>query len=147
MNQAMTQMLAQRLGATTEETAALQSGDVSSLLSGRVSDPLMAALMTSMMGPNSQSETADKRPCCEKIAERARRVVRELKADLAAADAMISYIAEVFGACTACLGHSESCARCAGNGQPGSAPPLADELLAWVSPALKRLGMKAVRIQ
>jgi hypothetical protein len=146
MDQTMAQLLAQRLGATTEETTALESGDLSSVLTNRVSDPVMAALMTSMMRSKPSSEAADEDVCCERVAARARRIIRELKADLAAADATIGYFAEVFGACTACLGHSDSCARCAGNGQPGSAPPLADELLAWVNPALNRLGMRAVRI-
>src|SRR5262245_48698785 len=147
MDEAITQLLAQRFGATPEETVALQSGDVSALLANRFPEPLAAALMSSMMRANSDGETEEEDPRYQRMVVRAREVIRELKTDLAAADATINYIAEIFGSCPVCLGQSESCTRCAGKGQPGSAPPLANELLAWVNPALKRLGMRVIRIQ
>jgi hypothetical protein len=149
MDQEMTQMLAQRLGLTGEQRDAIQSGDLSSLISaaaGNSQNPLMLALTASLLEQSLPDTEATARQYEHKL-ERAKRIIRELRRDLAGADEILNYIARVLGACSACLGQNRFCPRCRGDGRPGSAAPPEVELLDWVEPALRRLGLRVVRTE
>ena len=148
MDENMTQVLAERLGFTKEQNAALQAGDLASLFLSRSSDPLMAALVSSVLNKKStKNEESEPQLDYERELVRSKRIIRKLKEDLAAADMMLKYIAEIFGTCPACWGQNKLCLRCKGNGRPGSADPAEEELLAWVEPALKKLGMGLVNLE
>jgi hypothetical protein len=149
MNQEMTRLLTERLGLTEEEYGALQAGDPSRLFAGRFaerfSDPLLATMFRSMFQQNSEARAdhVDHEPDLD----RAKMTIRKLKENLAAADTMAHYIAEVFGACPQCWGLNRLCPRCKGSGKPGTGEPQEQELLSWVGPALAQLGMKVTKIE
>lgn len=149
MNQEMTRLLTERLGLTQEEDEALQGGDLSRVFASRFaerfSDPLMATLFNSMVQQNS--EARENHVDHERDLDRAKMTIRKLKEDLAAADTMAHYIAEVFGACPQCWGLNRLCPQCKGSGKPGSGEPQEQELLSWVGPALAKLGMKVTKIE
>jgi hypothetical protein len=152
VNQEMTRLLTQRLGLTQEEYDSLQTGDPSRLFASRFaerfSDPLLATMFHSMFQQNSdEREDVIDQVDLERVLERAEMTIRKLKEDLAAADTMAHYIAEVFGACPQCWGLNRLCRQCKGRGQPGSGEPQEDELLSWVGPALTKLGMKVTIIE
>ena len=149
MEQPMTQLLAQRMGLTSEQYDALLAGNPSSLLSNQSTDPLMAALFSSMLRKPEMTEEGDDAKPEEGLHERelirARRVIARLKDDLASADAMANHIAEIFGACEFCWGLNRLCPRCSGKGSPGFKDPKQEELLSWVEPALQRVGLRVVK--
>ena len=150
MNQLMAQLMAERFGVNKDVLAALQAVESSSSESNGLSDPLMAALVSTMMQQKSASgdEAGEEEEIdYERLLAQAKRRIHQLKRQLAAAMAMVNYIAEVFGACPACWGQNKLCPQCRGRGAPGSERPMEEELLAWVEPALKALGMRAVRTE
>jgi hypothetical protein len=55
--------------------------------------------------------------------------------------AVLHFVATLLGACPICLGEHDACRECGGKGGPGSRPPEAAALVAWISPALRRLGL------
>lgn len=57
--------------------------------------------------------------------------------------AALGHVAGMLGACSACCGEERSCPKCHGGGKPGCAPSIAsaEELRAWLEPALWRMGM------
>ncbi len=156
MNEAVTRLLAARLGLSEEQIAAMRQGDPSALLaSGRIDDPVLAAALASAIQQQStDGSVAPPASADSQEIERLRRMlsaakhrIRELKQDLEAADAMVRYLALVFGACPACWGQNRLCARCHGNGRPGSAQPVEEALLDWVRPALRKLGLRVATIE
>ncbi len=149
MDPAMTQMLVERLGLSKEDLNTIQGGDLPSSLASRFSsDPLMAMLVNSMTRPNTvDSEPLKQRIPPDRALTSARQTIRDLREDLTAAKVMLNYFAELFGACAFCWGQSRSCPSCKGAGVPGSDPPKEAELLAWVEPALEKLGMRVVKIE
>jgi hypothetical protein len=167
MDPQIIQFLAQRLGLNQQEVEALERGDTASVIASRFgSDPALAPLIALMSqgqaaagtSPRDPDDTMDARrprresrgrasqPAGDREIERARRAVRQLRRDLQAVDTIFRHLGHVFGACPACFGMSEECGRCHGNGVPGSMTPLRDELLAWVEPALARLGLQVTPI-
>jgi len=152
MNQEMTRLLTERLGLTQEEYESLQGGDparvFASRFAERFSDPLLATLFNSMVQQHSEAREDHLDPIDhERVLDRAKTTIRKLKENLAAADTMASYIAEVFGACPQCWGLNRLCPQCKGRGNPGSGEPQGEELLSWVEPALAKLGMKVTKIE
>jgi hypothetical protein len=168
MDPLIIQFLAQRLGLSAQEVEALERGDAASVISSRFgSDPSLAPLLALMnqdepgaaAGGEDPDDTMDARPARprrraraaqpadDREIERARRAVRPLRRDLQAVDTIFRHLGHVFGACPACFGMSDECGRCHGHGVPGSMTPLRDELLAWVEPALARLGLQVTPIQ
>ncbi|MCI0428837.1 MAG: hypothetical protein L0Z46_12565 [Nitrospiraceae bacterium] len=149
MNQEMTRLLTERLGLTDEEYGALQAGDPSRLFAGRFaerfSDPLLATMFNSMFQQNSNAR--EDHVDDDQALDRAKMTIRKLKENLAAADTMARYIAEVFGACPQCWGLNRLCLQCKGSGKPGSGEPQEQELMSWVGPALTKLGMKVTEIE
>jgi len=150
MQQAMTQLLAQRMGLTSEQYDALLAGNPSPLLANQSTDPLMAAVLSSMLmrEPDRTEERDDAqqvRTGRERELIRARKIIAKLKDDLSSADAMANHIAEIFGACEFCWGLNRLCPRCGGNGSPGFKDPKQEELLGWVEPALEKLGLRVVK--
>jgi hypothetical protein len=55
--------------------------------------------------------------------------------------AAVRFVATLVGACPSCLGEHDTCRECGGKGGPGSHRPEAAALVAWISPALHRLGL------
>jgi hypothetical protein len=152
MDAATTQLLAQRIGLSQEDTQALLSGEITVPMVNRAAattaDPLTAVLLTSMLKQRSQSSAdnaAD--PPAETALSRAQETIRELKQHLSDADAMIAHLADTFGACPVCWGSSDLCRRCRGTGKPGSSVPAEEEFLSWVGLPLERLGFELVKKQ
>ena len=162
MDPSIIKFLAERLGLSLQEVEALARGDAASVIAGRSgSDPALAALLAlvsqgaSSAGGRDAADTRDPRPARprrtaqragDREVEQARRAVRHLRRDLHAVDTIFRHLGHVFGACPACFGMSDECGRCRGNGVPGSMVPLREELLAWVVPALARLGLQVTPI-
>ena len=145
MDQKMTQLLTEKLG------AGLQSDDLSpdalqSLISNQFSDPMMAALATSMLSQNTtKDKTAAELVRYKRKVARAKQVIQLLKQHLEDANVMLNYISEVFGVCPFCWGQDQQCDHCHGRGYPGSGEPVEEELLAWAVPALGKLDLQVVR--
>ena len=166
MDPEIVQFLARRLGLSRQEIEALERGETASVIAGRFgSDPALAPLLALMSqdesrvaGGRDADETMDARPARpgrrargsqpagDRELERARRVARQLRRDLHSVDTIFRHLGHVFGACPACFGLSDDCGRCHGHGMPGSVTPLEEELLAWVEPALARLGLQVTPI-
>jgi hypothetical protein len=161
MDPQIIQFIAQRLALSPEEVEALERGDAASVVSRRFgADPELAPLLAlvNQPGPEARDQDDDmdaplprprrraraSRPDEDPELARARRAVRQLRRDLEAADTIIRHVGKVFGACPACFGMSEECGRCHGHGVPGSAMPARAELLSWVEPALRRLGLQII---
>jgi hypothetical protein len=116
--------------------------DVASLIAGRFPDPVMSALVTRLLeGSKDRAAPADPHGACERALERARQANRKLRDLLEPANQMVVYIGGLFGACQRCWGLNGACPRCGGEGKPGWTDPSGEELLAWVEPALRRLGL------
>ncbi|HKO14836.1 MAG TPA: hypothetical protein VJU87_01300 [Gemmatimonadaceae bacterium] len=145
MNEAMRALLVERLKLQPEEVAMVQAGDPSPIIARQVRDPALAGVLTSMLRRPAETEPVSQEPTAQQRLERALEETRRLRQDLAAADAMLKYVADVFGACHACWGRAPGCARCGGHGHPGARVPLEEDLLAWVGPALRRLHLRVVR--
>jgi hypothetical protein len=143
MNQAMAQLLANQLGIASEN-GILQPSDIATALASRTSDPLMATLLSQMASqkPAVELETVDvDYEKYEHEIVRLKKLIVRLKRELASANVMARYIADVFGACPVCWGLNGLCQQCQGKGRPGYAEPNLDELRAWVEPALRRGGL------
>jgi hypothetical protein len=149
MNPRIQEALARKFGLSDEERAALQSGDASVLLSrglAGASDPMQLLLMATMMqGQNQESDRPELDH--ERTIARARAVIRRLRDELSAAETMVQYVAQVFGACPACLGQNRLCLRCSGSGEAGSSDPAEEELLRWVTPALRKVGKRVAPLE
>jgi hypothetical protein len=67
---------------------------------------------------------------------------------LAAVRATLRRVAGKLGACSTCCGEESSCPECHGSGKPGSAPFMAsaEELGAWLGPALDRMGVHTYQV-
>jgi len=148
MNQEMTRLLATRLGLSQQEAESLRAGgdsgrQLASRLAERISDPVLGSLFTSMLQERSEprGESRGKKPAVD-----TGRTIQKMQEDLAAADMMAGYIADVFGACPRCWGLNRLCSECKGKGKPGSREPQEAELLSWIEPALAKLGLKVIEI-
>jgi hypothetical protein len=148
---AMQQMIADRFGLNAEEMQAVQAGDVQPLLARRLAsgtiDPLTAMLVSSALKQRPVGTTlVDEAAQLQEALDRAQQTIVELKGHLANADGMISQLAETFGACPVCWGTTERCPRCRGTGTPGRfSLPHEEPLIAWVTPALGRIGLRVVK--
>jgi hypothetical protein len=126
---------------------------VSSIVASRFAgDPAMMALLESMRqreAPAPRGRRADEREADDDDDDlrRAKRMIRRLQRDLEAADEVLFFLAELLGACPSCFGASQRCMRCAGRGRPGAVKPRREELLAWIEPALARLGLRVQPIE
>lgn len=110
-------------------------------LAGAQSDPVVSALLSNLM---EQQKASSESASSELQLRRLKAALRRHREDLAAAQTMLRHIASVFGACEACWGRHPECERCGGHGRPGSAIPIAAELMNWTEPALERLGLCVV---
>lgn len=139
------QLVLERLGPSGNGEGDPASTDMVAALGARGADPIMTALLASMLNRQAEPGPADEQAETEQKLERARAVIRKLKRDLATAETMARYIAGTFGACQSCWGLSMACPQCQGRGGPGFIEPNEEELLAWVGPALRRLGLEVAR--
>jgi hypothetical protein len=147
MDQMLTQMLVEKLGVPKEVYDNLQKGDLSTSISSLFPDPQMAMLVNSMLGQiTTENETSEQRVDPERALANARQTIRELREDLEDADTMLHYFAEMFGVCPFCLGWGKQCLHCKGRGVLEDTFPNEEELLAWVKPALKKLGLRVVKL-
>jgi hypothetical protein len=153
MDTQMTQAFAERLGVDPAQLAAMTRADPYALLASQTGDPLMAAMIGTLMQQRAtkedrlddqQDERDEELRERERELRRANRVIRALRQQLEAADRLTQYVATTFGACPACWGLNRLCAQCGGKGAAGYNDPALDELLAWVEPALSKAGMKVV---
>lgn len=148
MDPSVTQLLAERLGISKEDFDHLQTTDPASFLASRFSDPLMAALFSTMLRQNTfENEVSEEQVDYEQVLENARETIRELQEELQVADKLLTYIARLTGYCPVCLGLNKRCLHCNGAHRAGSHEPMEEELLAWTKPALKRLGLRVVKVE
>jgi len=146
MNPIAMQMLAKQLGITPENLTNMQPDGIAAALANQTNDPLMAALITQMASQQS-STSATETPAEEDGRDYDRelnalqKIITRLKQQLASAEIMARYIADVFGACPVCWGLNRLCQQCGGKGKPGYAQPDVEELRAWVEPALRKGGL------
>jgi hypothetical protein len=77
----------------------------------------------------------------EREIQRLKKIIARLRQEVASANVMAHFIADIFGTCHACWGLNKLCQQCGGKGRPGYANPDLDELRAWVEPALKKGGL------
>ena len=111
-------------------------------LGGDQSDPLQALVLQQLSRADT-NVTEDDSALRDELA-RCRRTVRRLGADVAAANAMTQWVAEVLGACPLCWGLNRFCRHCLGAGTPGSSEADVDRLIDWVGPALARAGLSVI---
>lgn len=163
----LVELVSQRMNLRPDEVAALQRGDVKSVLTSRFSgDPRMHALLRMAEEQRSQEDehvgytpAQEQKPAesrtnrrkraaalakARKRLSRAHREIRELQEELEAAYGVIQQLAHMFGACLYCFGGDEECEECGGDGGPGTAIPVREDLLSWVEPALHRLGLRVI---
>jgi hypothetical protein len=67
--------------------------------------------------------------------------LEDMLADHADPSAIVRFVATLVGGCPDCLGEHATCRECGGKGTPGFHQPNAAALVAWISPALGRLGL------
>lgn len=90
-----------------------------------------------------QETPADHDESLERSIGRLRRKNRHLRRRLLVATRFFEALAQLMGACPRCFGQEDNCPLCHGAGVPGSRQP-AQELAAWMQPALERLGFRLV---
>lgn len=157
MDPALVELLTERMGLRPEEREALARGDVSTVFASRFgSDPRAAALLQAMAEqgtphvparePAGDPARARPRARRRQRQDRVQRLVRRLHEELRAAHEVVLHVAHIFGACPACFGEDAGCEHCGGRGGPGTRRPAEPELLAWVAPALARLGLRVTAI-
>ena len=161
----LVELVSQRMNLRPDEVAAIQRGDVKSVLTSRFSgDPRLHALLrmaeerqapsgtAAEVAPAAPQQAAESGASRRKNAvaltkarkrlARAQREIRELQDELEAAYGVIQQLAHMFGACLYCFGGDDECEQCGGEGGPGTAIPVREDLLSWVEPALHRLGLR-----
>ena len=148
MDQILTQMLVEKLGIPMENYDSLLKGDLSPLVANLFPDPQTAMIVNSILSQTTaEHKASEKRVDPERALASARQTIRELREDLEDADTMLHYFAEMFGVCPFCLGWGKQCVRCKGRGIRKDALPNEEELLAWVIPALNKLGLRVVKLR
>ena len=154
---ALLQLVAERMNLSQAEIAALERGDISSVITSRFAgDPAMGPLLRMAEQQQQREEEASalaslpaKKPKRKQDKKSARmlRMMHRLQEELEAAQVIAHHVGKIFGACPYCFGEDEDCEACAGRGAPGSTKPAKKELLAWVEPALARLGLQVTAVQ
>jgi hypothetical protein len=116
-------------------------GVVVSLLSGKLQDPLLEAVLLTLshgrygslnvpdVGAVLEADT-DPRGALSAFVQRS--------SDELGRAALVARIAAILGACPLCCGEDATCLSCRGSGKPGSTAPLAT-LRDWIQPALDKL--------
>lgn len=128
---------------------ALQRGDFQGLIQRALSemnpDPLLAAVMRFMLAEDPTAPAAGNPavPAGGNPAAPAGTTGRDDDGQLDAVRATLRHVTQMLGACPTCCGEEASCPECRGSGKPGSVPSIAsaEELRAWIDPALGRVGM------
>lgn len=142
MDQTMNQLLASQLG-LAPGNGDLQPADLAAAFTSQGADPLMAGLLAQMMSRKQagEEETGEDHTEYEREIQRLKKIIIRLRQEVASANVMAHFIADIFGTCHACWGLNQLCPQCGGKGKPGYAQPHLDELRAWVEPALKKGGL------
>jgi hypothetical protein len=132
---------------------ALRAGDTKTLLRNmlleQISDPLLAAVMQSIVAENKKTshQTAGQGAYAQPESSRTfDETVDNRSSDpmqVSAALETLNYVTRMLGACSICCGKVASCPECGGSGKPGKFPSIAstEEFRAWIEPALDRMGM------
>jgi hypothetical protein len=148
MDQALQTLLMERLGASGTEPGGGDGGGLASLVSSQFSDPLIGAVVTSLLNRRMQGSNDvgadDVHVHCRIELAQAKRAVHTMRQLLEPASEIVTYVAEIFGACPTCWGLESACAQCHGRGRAGWSEPSAEEMMSWVEPALERLGLQVV---
>lgn len=141
----LAQLISKQYG--ERESADSEAGSFAAVLAGQVSDPLLAALITNMIkGQPIPRSIKEKELEIDRALARSKRLIERQQAELASAQRMANYFAEVFGACPRCWGLSVHCPDCRGTGGPGSRTPIESEVRRWMVPALTALGLNITGI-
>jgi hypothetical protein len=136
MNAALMRMMGARLGLSEAQVAALQNGDLQSVMAEQLDHVPEAKAMLQAMQATKTSEPRG---------EDARATGIQLQEALLSAHQVVAYLASVLGACT-CFGQAGDCPTCAGRGAPGwQASSHPQEFFEWTTPTLARLGFQVVR--
>jgi hypothetical protein len=145
MDPEITQQIANQLG-IMPGNGTLQPSDITAALAGRISDPLMASLFVQMLNRKQSTEDISDidQPDSEREVKRLKRIIIQLQREVASANTMARYIADIFGACPICWGLNRLCQQCQGKGVPGYSDPNLEELCTWVKPALRKGGFHIV---
>ena len=106
-------------------------------------DPLAGVLLARLQAGAAEPEP-DPLEVLERRFEAALRANQRLREALVASNEMTAWIARLLGACPQCWGLVEGCPRCGGRGGPGHASPAVDDLVDWLTPALRRAGLALV---
>jgi hypothetical protein len=104
-------------------------------------DPIMKLLLQQMLTRQEEATDDDTEARLRAHLRKATRLVQDLRAEAAAANEMVAFVARVLGACVRCWGLDRFCRECLGAGVPGSRDLDATALLDWVGPALIRAGV------
>lgn len=142
MDPTMNQFLANQLGITPGD-GDLQPTDIAAALVSHGANPLMANLIAQMAsrGPTTHGEPGEHPRDYEHEIRHLKKVIHRLQHEIASAQVMAHFIANVFGTCPNCWGLNKLCEQCEGKGKPGYTSPDLEELRAWVEPALRKGGL------
>jgi hypothetical protein len=151
---ALLQLVAERMNLSQAEIAALEQGDISSVITSRFAgDPAMVPLLRMAEQQREEANALATVPAAkpkrkqDKKSARMLRMMHHLQEELEATQVVMHHVGKMLGACPYCFGEDEDCEACAGRGAPGSTKPAKKELLAWVEPALARLGLQVTAVQ
>lgn len=138
---------AERMGLNPEKLGLLNGGDTSELMLRLLSersgldDPISIALVGMLLRQQRRPVTPASAPESEDQASSTNRDPQP--SGVQRASLILSRVASLLGACPTCCGLEALCRHCHGSGSPGTALPDA-ELIAWVLPAVERLGARMV---
>jgi hypothetical protein len=136
----MNRLLAERLGMTEEQ---LDQMGADGWMPDAAADPVAATVMRWLAQQRGTGQPSA-RTQHDRALEQARLAINALQQHLREANARTERIAEALGACGACWGSAPNCPRCGGEGRPGYAHPMKQQLLELVSPALAKLRLTIV---
>jgi hypothetical protein len=142
MDPAMSQLLASRLGLASGY-GDLQPNDIAAALANQGANPLMASLIAEMASRKQtrEEEVDPDHKNYERELQRLKRIIARLRQEVASANVMAHFIADIFGTCHSCWGLNKLCQQCGGKGSPGYGEPDLEQLRDWVEPALRKGGL------
>jgi hypothetical protein len=142
MDQTLTQLLANQLG-LAPVNGDFQPNDIAAALASQGTNPLMASFIAQMASRREAADetTPEEQKDYEREIQHLKKIIARLRRELASANVMAHFIADIFGACHTCWGLNKLCQHCGGKGKPGYSNPDLEELRAWIEPALKKGGL------
>ncbi|GAB3014008.1 hypothetical protein GCM10011376_08650 [Nocardioides flavus (ex Wang et al. 2016)] len=130
-------------GGTARDADDVQAALLRQLTERAAHDPVAGLLLARLQAQGDHLEP-DPVDVLERRFEAALRANQQLREALVAANEMTAWVARLLGACPQCWGLVDACPRCRGRGGPGHRRPAVDELVDWLAPALRRVGLALV---